>query len=477
MLSSFNKVFPVTDIFFFDISGADGSNRRLAYSDIGDKSADDLMLCIPGLLETRETFAPLLDAAHQCGVVRVVSIDLCARGDSDPLPASASYSMQQYLHDLEIFLSFIKSTHATRSVRVHLLGTSMGGILAMYMAIQSRNAVSSVILNDIGLSLSWWSIYKLYGKMGKEAMVNAGVVDVQKIARNLNVRPEVVQAVQEPTHFDLPYKSDLIGMRFGSMIREFQGRVYLIHAKDSVICTAIQVDEFLKRYPPNHLLEVPGAQHPAPYDPLVCEFVLGTLNLSQPHSRAQAAAKPAHSPPELLQDLSTSDDNAETKATAKAAMDISMRTQVLGALNPQSKLSPLGGVLNEQLPLFASSTGTDSLSSSGASALNHTAIPALSVHSFSDADEKLKEINTAWVNHLSSLSGSSTLDQYALSDKQQSVNSNMIPEHSAIAPKPEPPTTYVSTQTRHALYSDAPETFFKKIKSFFTSLQRPNDKT
>ena len=53
--------------------------------------------------------------------------------------------------------------------------------------------------------------------MGKGALKSAGSMDVNDIAHFLNVAPAVVKAVQEPSHFDLPYKSDLMGMRFANI--------------------------------------------------------------------------------------------------------------------------------------------------------------------------------------------------------------------------------------------------------------------
>ena len=296
------------------------TKRNLAYSDVGDKHSDEILICIPGLLETRETFAPLLERIHKTSHCRAISVDLCGRGESQPLSRSDVYSMKLYLSDLELFLDHIKETHLTKSFKVNLIGTSMGGILAMYIAASPHNNIASIILNDIGFSLAWWSIYKLYGTMSKGTMKTANSLDVGFWADELGVSPEVIRAVQDPAHFDLPYKSDLMGMRFAHTVFSFKGPISLIHAKNSVICTAIQVDEFLKIYPKSNLLEVPETEHPAPYNDLVCDFVISKIT----KTRSKVT-------PDLVKKSETSQASEKVIPT-----------------NPKSTSQP------EQLPLFNS---------------------------------------------------------------------------------------------------------------------------
>ena len=79
-------------------------NRHLAYSSVGDANSPHVLLCLPGLLETRATFDPLLKAADGLQGLRVISVDLCGRGDSSPLLGDKGYTMQVYLEDIEHFI-------------------------------------------------------------------------------------------------------------------------------------------------------------------------------------------------------------------------------------------------------------------------------------------------------------------------------------------------------------------------------------
>ena len=134
----------------FQIPKAD---RHLAYSVVGDVHSPQVLLCLPGLLETRATFDTLLQDAEGVHGLRVVSLDLCGRGDSSQLPADKGYTMQVYLKDIEHFIRAELMPDGQPLPRIELLGTSMGGILAMYLTHDAGNPISGLTLNDIGLNL------------------------------------------------------------------------------------------------------------------------------------------------------------------------------------------------------------------------------------------------------------------------------------------------------------------------------------
>ena len=142
-------------------------SRHLAYSSVGDVNSPHVLLCLPGLLETRATFDPLLQAAEEVHGLRVISVDLCGRGDSSTLPGDKGYTMQVYLEDIVHFIRSELMPDGKPVPHIEVLGTSMGGILAMYLASDAHNHISGLIFNDIGLDLPWMSIYGLYDGMKK----------------------------------------------------------------------------------------------------------------------------------------------------------------------------------------------------------------------------------------------------------------------------------------------------------------------
>lgn len=255
---------------YFPLASTD---RRLAYSDVGDANSTHVLLCLPGLLETRATFEPLLLAAQTIRDLRVISLDHCGRGDSDPLPHDSGYAMSVYLQDAAQFVRQVVMRDGAPVPRIEVLGTSMGGILAMYLAQDPQLHIQGLFLNDIGLSLNWMAIYGLYGSMKQGGRMPTP----QELAQQLNVTVGSVEAVQSSTHFDLPYKKDWKGMHFAHLLETFNGPVRWIYGGESAVCTREQLNEIKRVLPGSPLFLVAGAEHPAPYTDAVCQFVLMAL--------------------------------------------------------------------------------------------------------------------------------------------------------------------------------------------------------
>jgi len=255
--------------------------RRLACTETGPADATDLLLCLPGILETRQSFETLLRMAPSG--LRVLSVDLCGRGDADPLPGDRGYSMARYLDDLHHLIG-----QEGRGSRLHLLGTSMGGILAMYLASEAALQVQSLRLNDIGTSLHWSSLMAL-----SRAMLDARAdTPPARLAAQLGVSPGVLEAVQSPTHFDLPYRKNWQGMQFGELLRGFRGPIFLVRGQESVVCLSAQVHALRQQHPQARVLEVAGASHPVPLNAAVCPFLLQGL---QSQDSVRAEPEPASS--------------------------------------------------------------------------------------------------------------------------------------------------------------------------------------
>ena len=121
------------------------NGRRLAFSQVGEANSPRVLLCLPGLLETRTTFDPLLHAASDTHGLRVISLDLCGRGDSDSLPSESGYCMSLYLSDVEAFIRQEIFGHGLPRPRLDVLGTSMGGIMGVYLAGKAENNVSDEV--------------------------------------------------------------------------------------------------------------------------------------------------------------------------------------------------------------------------------------------------------------------------------------------------------------------------------------------
>lgn len=123
------------------ISAQDG--LRLYLRDFGDPLAPGVsLLCLSGLARNSRDFVGFArrHAAHR----RVVCPDYRGRGRSDHDEDWRNYRPEVYLRDLSALLA------ACNLHRVVVCGTSMGGLLAMALAVSNPTALAGVILNDVG---------------------------------------------------------------------------------------------------------------------------------------------------------------------------------------------------------------------------------------------------------------------------------------------------------------------------------------
>ena len=140
---------------------ADG--LRLHYRDYPAAAGRVPVLCLPGLTRNCrdfETIAPHIQRAR-----RVLCIDLRGRGLSQHDPNWQNYHPGTYVADVAGLL-------ADAGVeRVIVLGTSLGGIIAMIMAATTPNAMAGAILNDIGPEVAPEGQKRISSYVGKSAPV------------------------------------------------------------------------------------------------------------------------------------------------------------------------------------------------------------------------------------------------------------------------------------------------------------------
>lgn len=117
-------------------TGSDGA--RLYYSDEG---AGLPLLCLAGLTRTGGDFDYL--APHLPGAVRLIRPDYRGRGRSD-WTGAATYTIAQEAADALALLDHLGVERAA------VLGTSRGGLIAMYLAVVVRDRLRGICFNDIG---------------------------------------------------------------------------------------------------------------------------------------------------------------------------------------------------------------------------------------------------------------------------------------------------------------------------------------
>jgi pimeloyl-ACP methyl ester carboxylesterase len=100
------------------------------------------VLCLHGLTRNGRDFEDL--APHLSSRYRVIAPDLRGRGFSARDPQMQNYQPAIYVRDILALLD------AVDAPRVAIIGTSLGGMLAMMMGYGQHKRVAGMVLNDVG---------------------------------------------------------------------------------------------------------------------------------------------------------------------------------------------------------------------------------------------------------------------------------------------------------------------------------------
>ena len=115
---------------------------QLHYRDIGVDNGKFVIICIPGLTRNSKDFDEF--ATRHAENNRVICIDLRGRALSEYDKNWKNYHPLTYAKDVWRLLDFLSID------KVAIMGTSLGGLIAMVMSFQDNNRIAGVILNDIG---------------------------------------------------------------------------------------------------------------------------------------------------------------------------------------------------------------------------------------------------------------------------------------------------------------------------------------
>lgn len=117
------------------------------------------LLCLPGLTRNSRDFDGL--AASLADRWRVLTPDLRGRGRSDHDPNWRQYQPMTYVADIGELLQQLGEP------RVVVIGTSLGGLLAMLMAALHPAALAGAVLNDIGPELEASGLARIATHVGR----------------------------------------------------------------------------------------------------------------------------------------------------------------------------------------------------------------------------------------------------------------------------------------------------------------------
>ncbi len=122
------------------------------------------LLCMHGLTRNSSDFEPLCDYLHQ--EYRIVSVDQRGRGRSQYDPNIDNYQPARYVQDM---FTLIEHLGLDKPV---LVGTSMGGLMAMIMQATQVDGFAGLILNDIGPEVNPAGLARIASYVGKSEPVS-----------------------------------------------------------------------------------------------------------------------------------------------------------------------------------------------------------------------------------------------------------------------------------------------------------------
>ncbi len=135
------------------------------------------VLCLHGLTRNSADFEWI--AAHLSDRYRVIVADMRGRGRSEWDPVPVNYNPGVYVQDV---LGLLDQLGIARAI---LIGTSMGGLMAMVMGLVARDRMRAVVINDVGPDIEAAGLARIASYTGK-TQPPATWADAAKTAQFIN---------------------------------------------------------------------------------------------------------------------------------------------------------------------------------------------------------------------------------------------------------------------------------------------------
>ena len=150
---------------YIDVFYQSDDGLRLYARDYPGPAPDaPVILCLPGLTRNSKDFAVLADDLRQTH--RVICPDQRGRGRSARDADASRYRPDQYAQDMRVLLNVLEIS------AVIVIGTSLGGLMAILMMATDPQRIQAAVLNDVGAEVDPRGIARIAGYVGKTAPAN-----------------------------------------------------------------------------------------------------------------------------------------------------------------------------------------------------------------------------------------------------------------------------------------------------------------
>jgi len=134
--------------------------HRVHYTEWGAADNPHVVVCVHGLTRNARDFDFLAQRlSERC---RVICPDIAGRGFSERLTHPEDYGYPLYLADMAALIA------RTGADRVDWVGTSMGGLIGMLLAVQPGSPLRRLVMNDVGPLVPKAALERLAGYVGQD---------------------------------------------------------------------------------------------------------------------------------------------------------------------------------------------------------------------------------------------------------------------------------------------------------------------
>ena len=150
---------------YIDVFYQSDDGLRLYARDYPGAACDaPVILCLPGLTRNSKDFAQLAQLLQETH--RVICPDQRGRGRSARDPEAANYRPDKYALDMFTLLNVLQLKE------VVIIGTSLGGLMAILMIASAPTRIKAAVLNDVGPEVDPRGVARITGYVGKTVAVN-----------------------------------------------------------------------------------------------------------------------------------------------------------------------------------------------------------------------------------------------------------------------------------------------------------------
>ncbi|MGH8766651.1 MAG: alpha/beta fold hydrolase, partial [Burkholderiales bacterium] len=134
--------------------------HRVNYYEWGDADNPNVLICVHGLTRNGRDFDDLAGALSS--EYRVLCPDMAGRGKSEWLTHKEDYGYPLYCSDMAALIA------RSGAQQVDWIGTSMGGLVGMFLSAQPDSPIRSLVMNDVGAFIPKASLERLSSYIGKD---------------------------------------------------------------------------------------------------------------------------------------------------------------------------------------------------------------------------------------------------------------------------------------------------------------------